>query len=407
MKKHLSLLLISLLLFQYSYSANRADTKIKVNNTEYTLCVNLPKGFDSNKTYPLVLALHYCGGNASQYCDALAGVCDSLQVIAISPEDNSGSELASTEFIKVSIDSVISKYKIDTKNVYFTGMSCNGVTVLREGLAKVYPFKGIFPWAPYLSNTDNKIFNFQSEMPTTISIGTADSKLGLSLSFYDSLKIHNNKSNLVLAMQIGHVLAFSTFADEMIRSYRYINDTGAISINKIEDVSMKDNEVKEISVDFTYAGNKNLNVITRTTNPSVMPLPAVVKSNNTITITLDPNSIHYNNQVYVVLEIAEQNGMAIQQAVFKVKVETTFNAVKGINNEVFSIYPVPAKNQLFFKSNETNVNIEVSDFAGKQIMIKNNFDTSMPLNISELKKGSYLLAAKGSSFQKTMVFIVE
>lgn len=122
------------------------DKTMTENGKTYNLNYCLPADFDSTKEYPLIVAMHYCGGTAKQYRDALSGLCDSLKMIVVCPDNNSVVIPENKpDMLKIAIDSSRVFYPIDTTKIYLTGMSCNGEFITRWGLKNYYHVKGIFP----------------------------------------------------------------------------------------------------------------------------------------------------------------------------------------------------------------------------------------------------------------------
>lgn len=410
MKKVFHLLASLLLITTLSVKASvDADTTIIVNGTEHGLSVTIPSDYDPLISYPLIIGLHYCGGSSDEYRDALRPLCDSLNIIIACP-GNSGQQMSDPDFILASIDTAKSNYTIDTTQVFLTGMSCNGVSVLQMGLNSIYPFKGIFPWVPYFSSFTNATFNLDSEMPIVISVGTDDSNYGAILRLYDSLASHEASVDLVLVQGIGHILAFSEFSNEMTRCMWYLNDTNAIIIESVADFSMINTDpAVEIKVPVTNIAGRALHFRTLSSANHVIS-PAEVsmnETNDTATFMIDPvdNQV---GRVFIVLEGTEEGGTGIEQMVFHIAVQgvpvsmQTEESTKGIE-----VYPIPASSQLFLKCQETEVSVQVINMEGKTVLKKDPFNTSSALDISSLPEGVYLLAARNANFEGSVRFVIQ
>jgi predicted peptidase len=164
MKKNLVLLNLVLTFFLGSSFLSTAsvltDSAMVVNNTSHKILFCIPDDYDPNNTYPLVIGIHYCGGSASEYRNALVSLTDSLGVIIACPDYFSNQVPdGDTNMFKILVDTASSIYNINSDEIFLTGMSCNGDYSLRQGLNKVYPFKGIFPWAPWVSTSSPEVFN--------------------------------------------------------------------------------------------------------------------------------------------------------------------------------------------------------------------------------------------------------
>jgi hypothetical protein len=404
MKKTVFFLAILLVSISYSKSATRADTSIVVNGTKYKLCVNRPTGFNSANNYPLIVALHYCGGSATEYCSAMAPVCDSLKVIVVSPEDGSGNTMSNPNFITVAIDSAKQIYNIIDTDVYLTGMSCNGEYGLKVGLNNIYPFKGIFLWAPYVTAVSSSLYNFDSKMPTVISIGTGDSNFGTVLSLYDSLKAHGANVNFEIVQGIAHTLSFAGFGNEMIRCYYYLNDTNAISISQVEAISIYNTDsVKKVKVAIVDNNAKNFTVRAISSNTSKILNPVIVTApgSDTVVVRIIPKA-GKTGKLKMVLEAAEVNGTEIEQIIFEITILDSPSGISTTTSQsIIEVFPVPAHNKLYYQCNEKIRNVTINDITGKQLYSGKNSDKSGSINISSFPRGIYFVSFYGAVTNKT------
>lgn len=153
MKQLFFLLLLSFLAVKNSPSQTNSYDSIQVDSDWRTFRIHLPKGYAPNRTYALVLGLHGGGGSALQFAlsSELPGKADSAGFIAVFPEGkkNPGTVGARTwnagyccatnatagtndvGFISQLIDTLISRYPIDTNRVYATGHSNGGMMCYR------------------------------------------------------------------------------------------------------------------------------------------------------------------------------------------------------------------------------------------------------------------------------------
>ncbi len=389
-------------------SATRSDTSIVVNGTEHKLCINLPSDYDPGNSYPLIVALHYCGGTSSQYCNAMASVCDSMKMIIACP-DNSSQEMTNAAFITASIDTALHLFSIDENEVYLTGMSCNGNFALRMGLDEIYPFKGIFPWAPWFTSINGNEINFDSDIPTVLSIGTSDPNYSTILNLYDSLMTHGADVNLVIVQGIGHTLGFDQFGNEMLRCVKYIDDTNAISISPVPDITMNDNDTAMgIDVDVIDENGKGLSIRALSSKTSILTNPEVMMSSgsNTIRIRIAPLP-GKSGTAKVILEAAENDGYAIEQTVFDVTINQSISQIgeKRLDPEI-SVFPVPANGFLYIRSKEETLTISIFDSLGKTVFPESLIDTSAPVDISRLSGGVYFLTALYNQGRETVKFVI-
>jgi hypothetical protein len=403
--KRTAILILSFI-FKVSISvraATNADTYIYVQGVKHTLSVSIPADYNPLKSYPLIVGLHYCGGNSNEYRNALKPLCDSLDVIVVCPDNNS-SEIGTSDFITASIDTAKSIYNINENEVFLTGMSCNAYELLRMATNGIYPFKGIFPWAPWFSSFNSTTFNLDCKIPLIISVGTADPNYLAIIKLYDSLEAHKANVDLVLIQGVGHTLAFAQFSNEMIRCMNYLNDTNSITIDPIDNFEMVNNDpAKEIKVKIVHKTGKDMNIraLSSLTNVFSNPIIVTTPGNDTVIVRITPLA-GKSGTVHVIVEAAEDGGSAIEQTVFIVKVNKAPTAINQSSiNEDFEVYPNPAGDYVFVKSSEKNISVQIIDLNGRIVLTKNNYETSSSLDVSKLSKGIYFLKASNANLVKT------
>lgn len=371
-----------------------SETNIELNAKVHNLKICTPESYNPEFAYPLVIGLHYCGGTAQGYRDALSTLSDSLNVIIACP-DNSSSEITPSlsALITIAIDTMKTMFNIDEDEVFLTGMSCNGKATLQFGLEKIYNFKGIFPWVPYIIKSDLALFDVESDMPTTLAVGTNDSNLSTILSLYDSLKTHNNDVNLVLVENIGHTLGFSTFPDEMIRCYKYLNDTNSINISQVSDVEMLDNEEKNVEVSIESNTSSELYFRVLSSKPKNFPVPEFSLTSTdgvtTLNMALKPVSGKAGTY-YIVVEVSENEGNAIEQMVFKVNVEARVSSeTMNSSDNLLKVFPNPFNEQLYIHNISGITEIAIVDTYGKTVFKAEKNAISSPIDLGFLPSGFY------------------
>ena len=404
------------MLFPTAWASVPFDTTITFNNVKHKLYLSIPSSYDAQKDYPLVISLHWCPGGSyvgygKDFRDAYAKFADSLHVIVACP-DNAGSSISDADIgiFKATVDSVSGKYKINKKEVYLAGMSCNGYVVVRQGLKKVYPFKGIFAWDPWIASISVGEFDFNSTMPITLAIGTDDPNYATVLNVYDSLKVHNAKVNLVIVKNVGHIYAFPTFTDNMVRCYQYLNDTNSISISKVADFGINDTDAtNHVQISVTNKTGKKMTYRAISSMPSVIIDPTIVEQGvDSVKINIIPK-VGKNDKVKILFEAIENGGIGIEQLTFNVKVTKvstlTINTVS--NNTKLCIYPNPTNHILNVNSTINLLKIIITDLSGRQLIRILNPRLTNQLDVSKLTAGVYLVKAEGEKNSETIRFVVQ
>jgi hypothetical protein len=399
MRKFLSLLIVCILFANLiARSAIIVDTTVVAASGKHKLVMAIPDDYDKLKKYPLVIGLPKINDSALEYLKDLQPITDSLKMIVCVP-DNSGQIFSDPQFdvITTSIDSAKSIFNIDEKSIYFNGMSLDATYVLHEGLQNLFPFKGLFPWAPYQPSVHN--INLNSKMPVVISIGTADEYgTGSTLLVYDSLKMHGANVNLVLLPGIKHVCNFPDFGNEMIRCLYYLNDTGLISIQAQDTsiIEMIDTvSAKNLSYKVSHKLSKEIILSSLSSDLSIIPNPIMTytAADSTVTLNFKPIAKKFG-RVELILEAREKNGTAINQITTRVMVKKLPTEMPKINmNFGFIIYPNPATDHLIVESkqNYEKGTIDIMNITGQQIA-QNNINSKLSyIDISNLNNGLYVI----------------
>ena len=307
------------------------------------------------------------------------------------------------------VDSLRSEYNIDTSMVYLTGMSCNSEYILRTALKGVYPFKGIFPWAPYIFMDNLSKFDYNSKMPTVISAGTKDASYYYDLAVYDSLKSHGANVDLIIEQGVPHTLQFADFGNLTVKSLYYLNDTNAISISTIDDVSLNDGESKDVEFEVTNNTGHDITISALSSYTNYIPNPEVI-TNGTSTVKLHITSPTppKSGSILIVVEVAEVGGGAIEQQTFKVNVtKIAVNSIHDYSQDLCQIFPNPASSELNIKVAEKDVVVQLTDLSGKIYFSKRFTDLQQTINIENYAKGIYILKVTGKNFSQTSKVIFE
>jgi hypothetical protein len=403
-------LLISILLtFIYSISVKASvfvDKTMVYSGTTYDLNYCLPSDFNESNQYPLIVAMHYCGGTAKEYRNMLKELCDSLQMIVVCP-DNKSQQIPENrlQMLVTAIDSSKIFYPIDETKVYLTGMSCNGEFITRHGLENFYPFKGIFPWDPWITTTNPKTYNFDSKMPIVISVGSDDPNYKTIIAFYDSLKAHQAIVNLQIVPNTGHVL-FPGFSNQMINCIYYLNGTPDFSFEPINKIEVTNNDSVYIDVFVNNPGNKELSYsCTFSTKYQVSKIEIIPgDTKNNFKLKFVPNNTRKGNLILTIKAFDKVN-KEMTQVLSYVEVKEAPVSSNLVKQNSFSIYPVPVTDIIHFTCKEQCLSINISDVNGKEMINFENFDIRNGIQIQSLPKGLYYLKANGSITAETIKFL--
>jgi hypothetical protein len=364
------------------------------NKVTYNLNYCLPGDYDSKKAYPLIVAMHYCGGTAKEYRNALAKLSDSLKMIVVCPDNNSNVIQESAEHMLVTaIDSSTVFYNIDTTQVYLTGMSCNGEYITRHGLKNFYPFKGIFPWDPWITFLSPTHYNFDCKIPVVISVGSDDDNYKTLVALYDSLKKHQATVNLLIVPGVGHSL-YNGIYTEMINCIYYINGSPDFSFQPIADFELANSDSSILDVVVNNPGNKRLKYSAYASSKMIITKTEIIPGDNEnqFKIKLIPNK-KTKGKVIITIKAFDEATNDLAQGLVRLEVKSSTASSEQINQSGFKVYPVPVNDYLFFESNEPYLSMKIFDISGKEMMSFKNVEASKGINLQSLTSGFYFLVA--------------
>ncbi len=385
MKNKLLLASSIFLLAMASSAAVFTEDSMIVNSVTRNILFSIPDNYNPDSTYSFVIGLHYCGGNAGQYRIALQELTDSLGMIVACPDYLSLQvPEKDTNMFGILVDTACALYNIDRDDVFLTGMSCNGEYLLRHGLKGVYPFKGIFPWAPFVNLASPITYNFESNMPTVLSVGTNDDRLIPVLQVYDSLKHHQKNVNIILDPGVFHTLNFATFGGVMLRSIDYINNGSDIKIQALDDIEMNGDEIKEIKFKVDNPLKKDITLNYYSSQPVSLPVTEInsTDSENEYSFELTPKNITGN--IYIVIELIENKTHAITQSTFRVKINKVVTVKSNKVENRIKVYPNPVMDVLHIDNLKSDQNVEVYDMMGKllfKVNSVNDDEICLPFNL--------------------------
>lgn len=382
------------------------DSAIVVNGSNRAVLFCLPDNYNADTEYPLIIGIHYCGGTPGEYRNKLKRLSDSLEVIVACPDYNSSQiPIADTNMFQILTDTANSIFNINHDEIYLTGMSCNAEYILREGLKCSFPFKGVFPWAPWVDSSSPTRYNYDTDIPTVISIGTLDTKIKTTIQIYDSLKNHGADVNFIIVPRVGHTLNFGEFTQTMLKSLDYINNKSDISIETINDITLVGEETKEIVFTVNNSNNTEVELTAFSSHPSNLPSAEIEPTTNANEYKLLLEPVNSATTVCIIIELIEKESRAISQSTFMVHLEKTVSA-QTLNINELKIYPNPVKNILFIENLNENSAVQIFDLTGK--MVYNAVASSSKVEIPfGFDKGMYIVKVQYGTLERAMIICKE
>jgi hypothetical protein len=193
----------------------------------------VPITYTSSSSYPMVVGLHGCVGGANpaaNFRDDLQFLADSIGAIIVCPNGLFSGSMDNPDHTMIlsAIDTTIGLYNININEVYLTGFSCNGYVTAKHGTQELYNWAGIIPFNSAFSMNDflNGSFDFSSQKPICLCIGTFDPGLSLNNRFRDSLITNNNVHMYNTMIGIGHTTNFPSFKNELMKCFNWIDSLG-------------------------------------------------------------------------------------------------------------------------------------------------------------------------------------
>jgi hypothetical protein len=405
MKTQITIVIFLVMLcFTTARGAIKVDASMVENEITYKLCYSIPSDFDSTKQYPLIVAMHYCGGTAQQYRDALATLADSLRMIVVCP-DNKSVVIPESELnmLITAIDSSKAFYPINENEVYLTGMSCNGEYITRHGLNNFYPFKGIFPWNPWITAANPALYNFDCKTPIVISVGSNDTNYKPVVAVYDSLKAHNADVYLEIVPNVGHALPGNIWIP-MINCIYYMNGTPDFSIQAVDDMQLNDTDSIIFDVAVTNPSAIDLQYFVTPNNNSLVKKIEILpgKTSNTFSVKVVGKPKN-SGQLILTLKALDAAGKNMVQGFANINVNKTVSSDEMKTSDL-KIFPVPVDDMLYFSGNEEISSATIVDLSGREVMKKTSVSNNESIDVKSLPKGIYTLIVESKESVKTVKF---
>ena len=234
--------------FQLSINFPQAD----YNETK-TLYFYVPEDYDPSQAYKILVGFR--GGpntNAGQFRDQLRPLSDSLNAIILCPENiehfTNNDEGRTKLLFQYSLDTVMSMYNIDPDFIYLTGLSFGGrhavIVAMDTDDGAIPNLRGVIPFAAGMeAHLQPNYDSISAFAPACICIGLNDNSafINVSNTLHNDIQNNGGVSMLNEIPGVGHTVAFSTFPEEMMECFNFIE--AQYEVSDVNDVSKNDSEM--------------------------------------------------------------------------------------------------------------------------------------------------------------------
>ena len=226
--------------------AGRFNNRASIEGLPTNIGFFVPEDYDPSQSYKTLLALHTCGdeNEYSRYRDNLIQFCLEQDYILVSPDcRNTITDLGipGPGLILDVMDYATARFNIDEEYVYMTGGSCNGQTCLKYGLDKIYPFRGIIPFNPWLPNLTAGFYDFTSDMPVCFALGSLDPNYNMAQQAFNNLMAEKGRAGFVTIPGVGHDFYIPEVTETIIECIRIIDSINENSTGLNDTERMKGN----------------------------------------------------------------------------------------------------------------------------------------------------------------------
>jgi hypothetical protein len=239
----------------------RFTNNVEINGDQTFLGYFVPEDYDPLQKYKLIIALHFCGdgGEYSRYRDNLIETSVELNALLVTPDCGSNTmDIPEREVVLGALNHANKRFNIDPEYVYLTGGSCNGRTVLKYGLEKIYDFRGVIPFNPYLPEWTEGFYDFTSDMPVCFACGTLDQpNYDYAQYAYSQLMSNHGRAGFVSMPGVGHDFYIPEFTNAMLESILIIDSIAGIT-SSVTSSECLFNETKVFPNPFTDQINLQL-----------------------------------------------------------------------------------------------------------------------------------------------------
>lgn len=202
--------------------------------TKPELLIKIPKNYYENKHYPLMVVLHWRGGNVKDFSkhwnipvlrdNYILAFPQSSQVLGMESYCWDNIEIAKQEIL-THYNNIINEYKIDINQIIIAGASQGGRLSIDLALEENI-FHGFIAAIPALSDIDYYIKlkdNWKYEKGVIIA-GDKDYYYQKTKQFYSIFKELNYPIKLIVEKELGHTLS-ENFSNHIKKSIEFINET--------------------------------------------------------------------------------------------------------------------------------------------------------------------------------------
>lgn len=157
--------------------------EVQVGDREMSYALYVPKGYKPEQAYPLIVCLHGAGFNGDSYIDRWQSRLED-QYLLVCPSIKGGAWWSSEgeALVLATLKDVTSRYHVDAKRIFLTGMSNGGIGAYLLGLLHADRFSAISPMA---GGIPDEIFSYLKNFSATalyIIHGASDQVMPVELS---------------------------------------------------------------------------------------------------------------------------------------------------------------------------------------------------------------------------------
>ncbi len=242
------LFVLSMLLFTSLYlgaqETGSFEIEVSFNEADYdfdrTLYYYVPTDYDASQSYPLVVGFR--GGphsNAGQFRDQLTFMADSIGAIILCPENADhfwNNEGLTKQLFQYSVELTEDLYSIDPDFIYLTGLSYGGrhavIVAMDTDNGDIPKLRGVIPFAAGSeADLQPNYDSIEDFAPACVCIGLSDSQnfIDVSNNLVDDITFYDGDAFLNAIPNVGHTVAFSNYAEEMMECIYYIESQTLIS----------------------------------------------------------------------------------------------------------------------------------------------------------------------------------